>query len=132
MFKVLVTGDRGWNDKELIRTVLSCLPKDTFLIEGGAPGADSIASNLATEFGFDGKTYPANWTKHGRAAGPIRNREMLDENPDIKLVIGFHHNLKESKGTKDCVGEVLNRNISVEVFGDSNWKECFPDHFKKE
>ena len=32
--------------------------------------------------------YPADWDKHGKAAGPIRNKQMIDEGkPD--LVIAF-------------------------------------------
>jgi len=38
---------------------------------------------------------------------------MLDEKPD--LVIAFHPNLAESKGTKDCVNEAKRRGIPVEV-----------------
>jgi hypothetical protein len=32
--------------------------------------------------------YPANWTKYGKAAGPIRNKLMLDRHR-IELVIAF-------------------------------------------
>jgi hypothetical protein len=43
---------------------------------------------------------PADWANHGKAAGPIRNRKMLDLKPD--LVLAFHADLTNSKGTKDC------------------------------
>lgn len=46
-------------------------------IHGGCLGSpDVLAPRLAKEFGVRCKAYPANWTKHGRGAGPIRNAEM--------------------------------------------------------
>jgi hypothetical protein len=100
--KVLVTGDREWNDPDLIERHLKKLPPDTIIIQGGARGADSLAKGVARKLGFKVKTYPANWRKYGRAAGPIRNREMLEkEDPD--LVLAFHDNIEKSKGTKDMM-----------------------------
>jgi hypothetical protein len=44
---------------------------------------------------------------------------MLDMSPD--LVLAFHNNIKESKGTKDCVSEAARRGILVEIIG-SIWE----------
>jgi hypothetical protein len=65
------------------------------LIEGGARGADALADEWVTQDGggdpIDGPfhlRYPADWKQHGKAAGPIRNKQMLDEGkPD--LVVAF-------------------------------------------
>lgn len=110
---VLVCGDRFWTDKEKIRVRLGKLPAGTTVIHGAARGADSIAGAEAQEFGFKVMAVPADWAKHGKAAGPIRNREMLDQKPD--LVIAFHPNLEGSKGTKDTVTEAWRRGIPVEL-----------------
>lgn len=112
--KVLVTGDRNWTDKEMIEHVLSLwlTPKDT-LIHGAARGADILAGKAAEEFGATVLPFSADWDKYGRAAGPIRNRQMLDQKPD--LVLAFHDNLKDSKGTKDCCVEARKRKIPVFV-----------------
>lgn len=56
----------------------------------------------------------AEWNRLGRRAGPIRNREMLDLQPDI--VLAFHDNLGESRGTKDCAEEAIRRGIPVAVY----------------
>jgi hypothetical protein len=64
--------------------------------------------------------YPADWTRHGKAAGPKRNQLMLDkEKPD--LVIAF----PGGKGTADMVArakaqgfkvmEVENGEVSVDA-----------------
>jgi hypothetical protein len=86
---------------------------DTVIVHGAARGADTIAGETARILGMPVEAYPADWNKHGRSAGPIRNRKMLDTKPD--LVIAFHEDIESSKGTKDCVNEALRRGIQVEV-----------------
>lgn len=47
------------------------------LVHGACPtGVDYWASRWATLRGVRQKPHPADWKRHGRAAGPIRNREM--------------------------------------------------------
>jgi UDP-N-acetylmuramoylalanine-D-glutamate ligase len=57
------------------------------IITGGATGADRSAADWAALEFTDYEEYPANWKKHGKAAGPIRNKQMLDSGVD--LVIAF-------------------------------------------
>lgn len=111
--KVLICGDREWSDEKSIRKRIEKIPKGSTIIHGAARGADSIAGNIAEELGFKVISVKADWKKYYRAAGPIRNRKMLDMKPD--LVIAFHSNIEESKGTKDCVTEAKRRNIDVEL-----------------
>lgn len=111
--KVLVCGDRFWADKEKIRERLSKFPIGTTIIHGAARGADSLAAIVAARLGFKIMAFPADWKKYGNAAGPIRNRLMLDQNPE--LVIAFHADLANSKGTKDTVIEGKRRGIPVEL-----------------
>lgn len=113
--KVLVCGDRNWADRELIREALKLLSGQDTIIEGGARGADTMAKGVAEELGLNVEVFKAEWKKYGRAAGPIRNRQMLDEKPD--RVLAFHDNLEESKGTKDTVTEARRRGIPVSVIG---------------
>lgn len=78
------------------------------LIHGAAKGADQLASEWAWENGVGAASYPANWEKHGRAAGPIRNQRMLDEGkPDI--VIAF----PGGRGTADLVSRAEKAGIRV-------------------
>jgi hypothetical protein len=56
----------------------------THVIHGAAPGADTLAKEWAAARGIAVTGWPADWPKHGKAAGPIRNRAMLYEGkPDI-------------------------------------------------
>lgn len=116
--RILVCGDRNWIDVQAIQRVLSAYPSGTIVIEGGAKGADRIANNIANELGFKVITFPANWKKFGRAAGPIRNQQMLDEGkPD--RVIAFHHDLKKSRGTANMVKQARKAGVvSIHVIGN--------------
>lgn len=116
--KVLVCGDRNWTNRKLILERLKQLEGEIIIVEGGARGADSLAGSVAKELGYGLRIYPAQWTTHGKAAGPIRNRQMLDtEHPD--LVIAFHNNLEASKGTKDMVNYAKKHNIPTEVISET-------------
>ncbi len=82
------------------------------IIHGDCPrGADALADTWREVPGLHIDPHPANWDKHGRSAGPIRNREMLKEKPD--LVIAFTDDLESSRGTKDCVTEAGRLGIPV-------------------
>ena len=112
--KVLVTGDRNWTDRESIRSWLSKLQDQGYdtLIEGEARGADTIARQEAESMGYTIERYPAQWTSYGKAAGVKRNQQMIDEGkPD--LVLWFHHDLKNSKGTRDMVNRAISQKIPV-------------------
>jgi len=100
--RILVTGDRNWTDGERIKNVLKCFPLNTVLIHGNARGADKIAAGIAFDLGWEIIAFSAKWEKYGKAAGVKRNREMYDTGkPDI--VIAFHNDLNNSKGTKNMV-----------------------------
>ena len=47
------------------------------LLHGGARGADAAIARAAHQLGWSALVLPAEWRRHGRAAGPIRNRELL-------------------------------------------------------
>ena len=48
------------------------------LFHGGARGADRAIGRAAFQLGWPVEVLPADWRRHGRAAGPIRNRELLE------------------------------------------------------
>ena len=49
------------------------------LLHGGARGADAAIARAAHQLGWSSVVMPARWERHGRAAGPIRNRELLEQ-----------------------------------------------------
>lgn len=75
--------------------------RDVELITGCARGADQIPYFFKHHFGTAIKEFPADWTGFGKAAGPIRNREMAEyAAPDGEL-IAFWDGV--STGTKDMI-----------------------------
>lgn len=110
--KVLVCGSRTWDDRYTVAWRLAQFPRDTEIIHGAARGADEAASDAAFALGFAQTGYPANWDEHGKAAGLIRNQEMIErEQPD--LVLAFWDG--KSKGTMHTVALARKRNIRVEI-----------------
>ena len=88
---VLVCGGRKYADFERLHYVLSTIQAVhgfNVLVHGAAPGADQLAGRWAGGRVVEVRAYPADWKKHGRAAGPIRNFAMREaEKPDV--VIAF-------------------------------------------
>ena len=64
------------------RSPLPCWPAPAvsgdLLLHGGARGADRAIGRAAHQLGWPVEVHPADWRRHGRAAGPIRNRELLE------------------------------------------------------
>lgn len=97
--------------------VLSAL-HPSIIIEGEARGADRMAAQWAGKFiGSERvRRFPAKWTEYGRAAGPYRNQQMLTEGQP-QLVVAFHDDLRNSKGTKDMVTRARRADVPVLAVG---------------
>lgn len=89
--KVLVCGGRDFDNRAFVWSKLDALHaerKFTALMQGGARGADALAAEWGrTKSGIQRYACKADWEKYGRAAGPIRNKRMLEWKPD--LVVAF-------------------------------------------
>lgn len=113
--KVLITGDRNWDDVEIVVRVLETLPSGTILINGACRGADTIARAVGDALGFTVRSYPADWNTHKRAAGPIRNRQMLSSEHTLDepfdMCIAFHGDITKSSGTIDMMRLTSNAGI---------------------
>lgn len=103
--RVLVCGGRDFYDWRLLENMLYELLKgetENYIISGGASGADSLAHQYALYNNIYFILYSADWIKHGRAAGYIRNQEMLTNGkPDIVVAFpggkGTAHMVKIAK-----------------------------------
>ena len=118
--RLLVTGDRNWVDIVPIQTILSLLPRGSIIIHGDAAGADKLAGAVAFDLKLTVDIYPANWELYGRAAGPLRNVEMLRSGrPDF--VVGFHNNLEASRGTRHMLDIASKANKPIIHYGNNTW-----------
>lgn len=111
--RVLICGSRNWTDGDAIAQVVADLPNDCAVIHGAARGADSLADRWADFYGLVRYPFPADWAKHGRRAGPIRNQQMLDEGvPDE--VIAFRKR-GASPGTDDMIRRARADGVLVRI-----------------
>ena len=114
--RILVCGGRDYQNREHVCEVLDrakFLYSSLVIIEGGASGADSFAREWAKLTGCGSVTVHADWKRHGKAAGPIRNQYMIDHSrPD--LVIAF----PGGRGTEDMINRATKAGLNVqrEVF----------------
>jgi hypothetical protein len=92
------------------------------LLHGAARGADQAIATAANQLGWLQIACPAAWREHGRAAGPIRNRQMLERSLDLLaalpmgaglLVIGF----PGSRGTASLLDQAhrLSRRSAIPI-----------------
>lgn len=115
--RVVITGSRSWSDFSVVAEKLGELCQDDIVAHGAcSSGADRIAHCLLRWRGIQEIQYPADWATHGRAAGPMRNSEMLkDFKPDVVWAFMINGG---TPGTKDCVRKAEAMGIPVEIFED--------------
>lgn len=99
-----------------LRTEALATMSDFRLIHGDCPtGADKLALHWCSRrTQVHEHIYHANWDKHGKAAGPIRNRDMIDwvvGEDDGTFVIACYEGL--SKGTRHCSDYAKSKGLEV-------------------
>ena len=109
--RVLVCGGRDWRDRGFVYRHLHWFNRTRgpikLVIQGGAPGVDTMADDWARNSAINSDTFQADW-REGPKAGPLRNQRMLDQGkPD--LVVAF----PGGRGTADMVRRA--RAAGVEV-----------------
>jgi hypothetical protein len=138
--RILICGDRNWAatkrydfgdseeeidkanfEADLLVTILRGFVNnfdEVEIISGMAKGADSLAAEFAWSADIPLHQFPAQWDLYKKSAGPIRNQQMLDiGKPD--LVIGFHNNILESKGTRHMLD--IAKKAGVKTYLVSEW-----------
>ena len=116
--KILVCGGRHFNNYSVLELIINNVLAHDYvsnieIVSGGCAGADKLGEKYAELNDIPVKVFPANWTKYGRAAGPIRNREMIDYIKQYtgSLVIAFLS--KDTKGTQNTVALAKKAGIPV-------------------
>ena len=115
--RILVTGSRYWEASREVEAAIhatapmDCQPEEVVIVHGGARGVDSWAGRVARYYGFTEEVHPAGWSKHGKAAGAIRNQQMVDAGADVCLAFPRG----ESRGTRDCIRRAKAAGIPVRV-----------------
>lgn len=122
--RILVCGGRDYDDRQNVFDMLDVFNARnnlgvTLVIHGGANGADKLAHLWACARGLRISSYPADWQKYGKRAGPIRNRQMLTEGkPDAVIVF------PGGKGTQDMMSAAIAAKVPVwHTIGLVRWGE---------
>lgn len=85
-YRILVTASRGWRDpvaiqaalrKAVLRAVRAGRGQAVVVVHGGAPGGDRMAGAAARTLGLREEIHLADWEASPRAAGVLRNVEMV-------------------------------------------------------
>lgn len=106
---VAVVGTRTFSDYKLLKKTLTGFDIKE-IVSGGCSGADTMAERYAHHYGISLRVFPADWKKHGKAAGPIRN-SLIAQYCDF--VVAFWDG--ESPGTKDIIKKAGNLNKEIIV-----------------
>lgn len=112
MIRVLVCGGRDYTNRNAVFEALDEVAErhnGVRIIQGGAAGADALAREWCQARGCTYENFPADWRTHGRAAGPIRNRQMLDEGKP-HVVFAF----PGGRGTADMIRQADAARVPVE------------------
>lgn len=114
--KLLIAGSRSLNHlcgSHLFELIDITLGKRfmlfTEIISGGCPkGPDSLAKPFAKLMELEYKEFPALWNEHGKAAGPIRNKQMAEYADELLLIWDG-----KSNGSKNMKHEMEKLNKKV-------------------
>jgi hypothetical protein len=126
-FRVLVTGSRSTSPQEAryvhkilqdvhVADILKNGHREMVVIQGECPygGVDREAKLWAEDgrVAVHSEGYPADWDRHGKAAGPIRNAYMVSLGAD--LCVAFP--AATSRGTWDCIRRASGAGIPVHIW----------------
>lgn len=121
-YRILVTGSRTWADEEAVRVELGTEMQRAFalsmrpvVVHGGCPrGADVMASRLADQLKpvVVNEPHPADWDRHGKAAGFRRNEEMAR----LGAIVCLAFIRDGSRGASHCADRAQALGIPVRRF----------------
>lgn len=106
---IIVCGGRDYSDTLKFNEYMSRLTKPFTIVTGGASGADEMAVVWAKANKVPCLVVSAEWEKHGKAAGPIRNSKMLTVMGKIDAVIAF----PGGRGTENMIEQALKAGVGV-------------------
>ena len=117
MYKIIIAGSREFSDYELLKTTCDNFlnennlnKTDIQIISGHARGADKLGEQYARERKHYCYIMPADWNKHGKRAGYLRNADMAQE---ANALIAFWDG--QSRGTAHMLDIAKQANLNVKV-----------------
>lgn len=109
--KIAIVGSREWKNLQAVRDFVDVLPHSSTVISGGARGVDKAAEDRARERKMLVRSILPNWDLHGKAAGMIRNSQIVAE---CDALVAFWDG--ESRGTKNSIDKAKASGKPVIIF----------------
>lgn len=116
---VAIVGSRKWAEEmgeerareacAQVQVFVGNLPLNTCVVSGGAPGVDTWAEQAARRRGLPVLVFKADWDKHGKRAGFLRNQDIVDA---AAIVVAFTYG---SRGTANTIEKARKKGIPVIV-----------------
>ena len=119
--RLLVCGPRDCTVRDAVWAAIDSLVGEYLgdglpdvLINGCASGADSLAAGWAKTHAVPIVKFPADWRRYGRAAGPIRNQQMLEAGRPTH-VLAIQPFDQTTPGTQDMIRRARKAGVLVRV-----------------
>ena len=117
MFRVIICGGSDFNDYNLLKNKCDYYLKNriangenVIVVSGGSEGADSLGEKYAKERGFNIERFTANWSKYGKRAGYLKNKQMAEVG---NACIAFMSSYGENKSAKNMVSIARENRLTV-------------------
>ncbi len=122
MYKIIIAGSRDFHDYELLKievdkfideykaTLSASDDNSISIVSGHARGADKLGEQYAREYSYFCYVMPADWDKHGKRAGYLRNASMAKE---ADALIAFWDG--QSRGTYHMIELAKKENLKIKV-----------------
>ena len=111
---LLIAGSRNLTEADAVFASTVCgliLNKADTLLNGGATGVDTLAHDAAKHVGATAIRCLPDWKTHGKSAGPIRNKQMVDMADEIIVLWDG-----KSRGTKNVINLAKRARKPLDVY----------------
>jgi hypothetical protein len=113
--KIIVAGGRDfdnyeWVERDLDNLTLNYDWSEVEIVSGGARGADRLGEQYAKTRGCKLTKFPADWDKHGKSAGFIRNKQMAEYGTHLMAYWDG-----KSRGTKNMIEEAQKLDLEWQI-----------------
>lgn len=110
--KLAIVGSRNFTDNSVFNTLVDTWIKEhgtpSLIISGGALGVDNLAKQYAIAHNIPKLIIHPQWIKYGKAAGPMRNTEIVNAATHI-LAFPSH----QGKGTQDTISKAQGKHVVI-------------------
>ena len=109
--RIAIIGSRNFdNYKLVIETLKPYKSKISLIVSGAAKGADSLGEKWAIDNKIQTLIFPADWEKHGKRAGFIRNEDIIK---NCDGVIAFWNGISKGTAHSLSLAEKYNKPVKI-------------------